>query len=301
MNAANAVIFEGATADEYETTLTITDPTADRVITMQNATGTLAFTADITGTNSGTNTGDEVVASTTASGTVELATTAETNTGSDTGRAVTPDGLNDWTGGAAAITKLGTIATGVWQATDIGVAYGGTGVSTLTDGGVLLGSGTGAITAMAVLADGEMIVGDGTTDPVAESGATLRTSIGVGYASSAGMLAGTSTNTVVTPDKLSDKSVTSIILAASVDATELSARISHQLATTSLLVTAQMINEDGTTDYGNCIIDWECTTDGSTDSTNDIFVKFAAVPSSNVYVNITSIHGANAITPTYPS
>ena len=33
---------------------------------------------------------------------------------------------------------------------------------------------------MAVLADGEMIVGDGTTDPVAESGATLRTSIGVG-------------------------------------------------------------------------------------------------------------------------
>jgi hypothetical protein len=33
---------------------------------------------------------------------------------------------------------------------------------------------------MAVLADSEMIVGDGTTDPVAESGATLRTSIGVG-------------------------------------------------------------------------------------------------------------------------
>lgn len=60
------------------------------------------------------------------------------------------------------------------------VPSGGTGATTLTDGGVLLGSGTGAITAMSVLADGEMIVGDGTTDPVAESGATLRTSIGVG-------------------------------------------------------------------------------------------------------------------------
>ena len=70
----------------------------------------------------------------------------------------------------------GTI-TGI---TDLTVADGGTGVSTLTDGGVLLGSGTGAITAMAVLTDGQMIVGDGTTDPVAESGATLRTSIGVG-------------------------------------------------------------------------------------------------------------------------
>ena len=64
--------------------------------------------------------------------------------------------------------------------TDIVVADGGTGASTFTDGGVLLGSGTGAITAMAVLTDGQMIVGDGTTDPVAESGATLRTSIGVG-------------------------------------------------------------------------------------------------------------------------
>jgi hypothetical protein len=69
------------------------------------------------------------------------------------------------------------VITGI---TDLTVADGGTGVSTLTDGGVLLGSGAGAITAMSVLADSEMIVGDGTTDPVAESGATLRTSIGVG-------------------------------------------------------------------------------------------------------------------------
>jgi hypothetical protein len=64
--------------------------------------------------------------------------------------------------------------------TDVSVADGGTGASTLTDGGVLLGSGTGAITATAVLADSEMLVGDGTTDPAIESGATLRTSIGVG-------------------------------------------------------------------------------------------------------------------------
>jgi len=81
-------------------------------------------------------------------------------------------------GSSSGITVLGTVATGVWQGTDVGVAYGGTGVSTLTDGGVLLGSGAGAITAMAVLADSTMIVGDGSGDPVAESGSTLRTSIG---------------------------------------------------------------------------------------------------------------------------
>ena len=35
------IIFEGATADAYETTLTVTDPTADRTITLPNTTGTV--------------------------------------------------------------------------------------------------------------------------------------------------------------------------------------------------------------------------------------------------------------------
>jgi hypothetical protein len=36
-----SIVFEGATADAYETTLTVTDPTADRTITLPNATDTL--------------------------------------------------------------------------------------------------------------------------------------------------------------------------------------------------------------------------------------------------------------------
>ena len=35
------IIFEGATADDFETTLTVTDPTADRTITLPNATDIL--------------------------------------------------------------------------------------------------------------------------------------------------------------------------------------------------------------------------------------------------------------------
>ena len=46
------------------------------------------------------------------------------------------------------------------------VDKGGTGLATLTDGGILLGSGTGDVTPMAVLADGSIVIGDGTTDPV---------------------------------------------------------------------------------------------------------------------------------------
>ena len=36
-----SIIFEGATADDYETPLTVTDPTADRTITLPNSTGTV--------------------------------------------------------------------------------------------------------------------------------------------------------------------------------------------------------------------------------------------------------------------
>ncbi len=39
------VVFEGATADAYETSLAVTDPTADRTITFPNLTGTVALTA----------------------------------------------------------------------------------------------------------------------------------------------------------------------------------------------------------------------------------------------------------------
>ena len=45
------------------------------------------------------------------------------------------------------------------------VGNGGTGATTLTDGGILLGSGTGAVTAMSVLGDGVIVVGDNSTDP----------------------------------------------------------------------------------------------------------------------------------------
>ena len=37
----SSIIFEGSTADDFETTLTVVDPTADRVITIPNESGTL--------------------------------------------------------------------------------------------------------------------------------------------------------------------------------------------------------------------------------------------------------------------
>ena len=49
LGAGADIIYEGATNDGFETTLTVADPTADRTITLPNATGTVVL-ADATQT-----------------------------------------------------------------------------------------------------------------------------------------------------------------------------------------------------------------------------------------------------------
>ena len=54
---SGSILFEGATADAHETTLAITDPTADRTITLPDATGTVALVADVAALSGATFTG----------------------------------------------------------------------------------------------------------------------------------------------------------------------------------------------------------------------------------------------------
>ena len=57
--SGGSIIFEGATDDSFETTLAVTDPTADRTITIPNETGTIVTTGSsgvVTGTMIGTDT-----------------------------------------------------------------------------------------------------------------------------------------------------------------------------------------------------------------------------------------------------
>ena len=70
MQAANAVVFEGATADDFESTLTVVDPTADRTIKLPNQSGCLPVlaadsTTAITSTPEELNILDGVTATTT--------------------------------------------------------------------------------------------------------------------------------------------------------------------------------------------------------------------------------------------
>ena len=227
---SGSILFEGATADAHETTLAVTDPTADRTITLPDATGTIAllgsialgtdttgnYMADLTAgtgvtithtpgegsnatiaigqavaTNSNvqfndvaaggnvTITGNLTVNGTTTtvnSTTVTVddknlelgATASPSDVGAD-GGGITLKGTTDktfnwvdatdaWTSSehlnlasgkafyingtsvlsgntlgsgvtASSLTSVGTIATGTWQGTAVGISYGGTGAT----------------------------------------------------------------------------------------------------------------------------------------------------------------------------
>jgi hypothetical protein len=75
--------------------------------------------------------------------------------------------------------QLGSVA-------NLGVAQGGTGAGTLTDHGILLGSGTSAITATAAPTDGQLLIGSTGNDP---SLATLTAGTNVTVTNGAGSIA----------------------------------------------------------------------------------------------------------------
>lgn len=58
-----SIVFEGATANDFETTLTVTDPTADRTITFPDSTGTVALTSGVINNSLTSTTGDIIYAS----------------------------------------------------------------------------------------------------------------------------------------------------------------------------------------------------------------------------------------------
>ena len=90
INGASPIVLEGATSNDYETTIAVTDPTADRTITIPNETGTVVTTAG------GTFTGAVTIPDLTVTGTTT--TVSSTNT-------VVADSLFELNNGASSNTN----------------------------------------------------------------------------------------------------------------------------------------------------------------------------------------------------
>ena len=74
----SSITFEGATANDFETTLQITDPTADRTITFPDATGTVALAANVAALSGATFTGPVLGTDLTLSGNLTVNGTTTT-------------------------------------------------------------------------------------------------------------------------------------------------------------------------------------------------------------------------------
>jgi hypothetical protein len=137
IETSNGIVFEGTTANDFETTLKAIDPTADRLIQLPDIDGTVVTTGD-TGTVTNT-----MLANSTISGIAlgnNLNSVTFNNSGTGDASATTFNGSTARTisynslgasplAGSTSLTTLGTIATGTWQGSTILSTYGGTGVN----------------------------------------------------------------------------------------------------------------------------------------------------------------------------
>lgn len=143
MNNAD-IVFEGSTADDFETTLTVTDPTADRTITLPNITGTVVTTGD-TGTVTSTMILDGTIVNADVNVSAAIAgTKIDPDFGSQT---IETTGVFSAAGGAAAtpsITFTGDLNTGIYS-----------------PGADQLAVATNGAQALYINADGDILVADG--------------------------------------------------------------------------------------------------------------------------------------------
>jgi hypothetical protein len=145
ISTAGTLIFEGATANDFETTLTVTDPTADRTITFPDATGSVVLSGAIV--NADINASAAIAFSKLAS-----LTSANILVGNGSNVATSVAVTGDVTISNAGVTA---IATGVVVNADINasaaIAYSK--LASLTSGNIILGNASDVPTVTAVTGD----------------------------------------------------------------------------------------------------------------------------------------------------
>jgi len=184
----------------------------------------------------------------------------------------------------------------------LGVDQGGSGASTLTDHGILLGSGTDPITALGAMTDGQLVIGKTGADPVVASitdGEGIDITAGAGtlkiackdattsnkgvtvYSGSTKALAGTDTASAMTPADVKtvvdahipqyygvswDESADTYVRAGSLAGLTCGMTLPDAFLPVHRRMRGCVVEDDGTVAYYLCATDWTKKEDGTTAS-----------------------------------
>ena len=264
IETSSGVIFEGSTADDYETTLDVVDPTADRAINLPNDSGTVLLVDNVV---AGTN----VSISTNGAG--DTITLSSTNTTYTAG-----DGLDlVGTEFSADLKANGGL---VIESTELAVDLGAssiTGTLAISDGG------TGQTTASAAF------------NALKQAATTSATGV-VELATDLEVEEGLGADKVVSATQLGVKRnvVAEIDVSNASFTSNLYAEIEHSFNTADVGVELYDITTEETV-YALV----ERKDKSGTASVDKVTIRFAQAPDNDIRVIITNHKGANSVTPVY--
>ena len=179
----SSIIFEGSTADANETTLTATDPTADRIITIPDATGTMVTTGNAAVGATTTSIGDVDHVLVNDGGVLKKITASNLVAG--TASPVAADNVTIGDSAVSIATSAGNITIDA-QEGDTDIIFKGTDSSSditaltldMSDAGKAIFNGAISATTITLSADGGVIVPDDGNIGSASSTAAMQISSG---------------------------------------------------------------------------------------------------------------------------
>ena len=162
-STTGSIIFEGSTADSFETTLAVTDPTADRTVSLPNATTTLVGT-DTSDTLTNKTLTTPIIAEIDSGSTITLDATTDINLDADGGDVILKDGG----------TEFGRFTQ---SSGELVIKSGSSSTTNLTMSGAnITAAGNLTVTGTTTFNGGTITLGDAATDTVAFNG-TISTNL----------------------------------------------------------------------------------------------------------------------------
>jgi hypothetical protein len=110
------------------------------------------------------------------------------------------------------VKKDGSVSTGAWQGTAVGVAYGGTGQTTASTGDLIVGNGTNSLTRLGIGSTGQVLTVSGGTAAWAAGASGTVTSVSVTTANGVSGTVANATTTSAISLSLGDITPTSVAL-----------------------------------------------------------------------------------------